>query len=156
MELTNLYFNLVPWIVFFPVLGVLVNLIIGLMTLAIAMMAFAPTYAAIGIAAPLVMVFARLLQGFATGGEFAIATSFLVESAPAHRRGFYGCFQQIGLALAALGGAAPGGKGCRVSSASPRCRTRPSASTSRWKVSAASRASKRDATRRGPLRRRPA
>src|SRR5215212_9866472 len=45
-------------------------LIIGLMTASIAMVAFAPTYAAIGVAAPLVIVLARLLQGFATGGEF--------------------------------------------------------------------------------------
>lgn len=84
------------------------QIIMGMMTVAIAMIAFAPTYAAIGIAAPLLIVLARLLQGFATGGEFAIATSFLVESAPAHRRGFFGSFQQVGLALAALGGALAG------------------------------------------------
>jgi MFS family permease len=57
--------------------------IIAMMTLALAMIVFAPTPAAIGIGAPLLIVVARLLQGFATGGEFAIATSFLVESAPA-------------------------------------------------------------------------
>ena len=68
-------------------------LIIVLMTAAIAMIGFAPTYAAIGVAAPLIIVLARLLQGFATGGEFASATSFLIESAPAHRRGFYGSWQ---------------------------------------------------------------
>src|SRR6516164_10175899 len=65
-------------------------LIIGLMTAAIAMIAFAPTYAAIGVAAPLIIVLARLLQGFATGGEWGSAAAFLVESAPAHRRGLYG------------------------------------------------------------------
>src|SRR6201993_579678 len=53
------------------------SLIIALMTAAIAMVAFAPTYAAIGVAAPIIMVLARLLQGLATGGEFASATSFL-------------------------------------------------------------------------------
>ena len=42
-------------------------LIIGLMTVSIAMVTFAPTYAAIGVTAPLIIVLARLLQGFATG-----------------------------------------------------------------------------------------
>jgi MHS family proline/betaine transporter-like MFS transporter len=79
-------------------------LIIGLMTLAIGMIAFAPTYAAIGIAAPLIIVLARLLQGFATGGEFSCATTFLVEIAPAHRRCFYGSWQLCGLGAAVLMG----------------------------------------------------
>jgi MFS transporter, MHS family, proline/betaine transporter len=84
------------------------QLIIGLMTLAIAMIAFVPPYAAIGIAAPLVIVLARLLQGFATGGEFASATSFLVEMAPLKQRGLYGSLQMVGQSLAALGGAVAG------------------------------------------------
>jgi MHS family proline/betaine transporter-like MFS transporter len=84
------------------------QLIIGLMTLSMAIIAFAPTYAAIGVGAPLLMVFARLLQGFATGGEFASATSFLVETAPAGRRGFYGSLQMVGQSLAALSGAVAG------------------------------------------------
>src|SRR5258708_31856815 len=69
-----------------------------------AMIAFAPPYAAIGIAAPLLILLARLLQGFATGAEFASATTFLVESAPAHRRGFYGSLQMLGQSVAALSG----------------------------------------------------
>jgi MFS transporter, MHS family, proline/betaine transporter len=80
-------------------------LIILLMTVAIALIGFAPTYAAIGFAAPLIIVVARLLQGFATGGEFASATSFLIESAPPHRRGFYGSWQMVGQGLAVLIGA---------------------------------------------------
>jgi MFS transporter, MHS family, proline/betaine transporter len=80
-------------------------LIIVLMTLAIAMIGFAPTYAAIGVAAPLLIVLARLLQGFATGGEFATATAFLIESAPPNRRGFYGSWQMVGQGLAVLIGA---------------------------------------------------
>jgi MHS family proline/betaine transporter-like MFS transporter len=80
-------------------------LIIILMMVATAMIGFAPTYAAIGVAAPLIIVFARLLQGFATGGEFASATSFLIESAPAHRRGLYGSWQMVGQGLAGLFGA---------------------------------------------------
>jgi MFS transporter, MHS family, proline/betaine transporter len=80
-------------------------LIIGLMTLAIAMIGFAPTYAAIGIAAPLLIVLARLLQGFSAGGEFASCTAFLIESAPAQHRGFYGSWQMVGQGLAVLTGA---------------------------------------------------
>ncbi|MCK0505782.1 citrate-proton symporter [Aromatoleum anaerobium] len=81
------------------------QLIIGMMTVAIALIAFAPPYAAIGIAAPLVLVLARLLQGFATGGEFASATAFLIESAPPNRRGLYGSWQMFGQGLAVFCGA---------------------------------------------------
>jgi MFS family permease len=81
------------------------QLILGLMTAAIATLAFAPTYGAIGVAAPLVIVLARLLQGFATGGEWGSAAAFLVESAPAHRRGFYGSWMMAGAGLAMLMGA---------------------------------------------------
>ncbi|MGU7778842.1 citrate-proton symporter [Burkholderia sp. PU8-34] len=84
------------------------QLIIFLMTLAIALIAFAPTYATIGPAAPVLIVVARMLQGFATGGEYASSTAFLVESAPAHRRGLYGSWQLIGQCLAVFAGAAMG------------------------------------------------
>jgi len=84
------------------------QLIITLMALAIAMIAFAPTYASIGIGAPLLIVVARLLQGFATGGEFASATAFLVESAPGNRRGLYGSWQLFGQCLAVFTGAGMG------------------------------------------------
>jgi MFS transporter, MHS family, proline/betaine transporter len=80
-------------------------MVISLMTVAIAMIAFAPTYAAIGVGAPLIMVVARLLQGFSAGGEFASATAFLTESAPAGRRGLYGSWQMVGQGLAVLLGA---------------------------------------------------
>jgi len=79
--------------------------VIASMTVAIALIAFAPTYAAIGFGAPLVIVLARLLQGFSAGGEFASATAFLIESAPAGRRGFYGSWQMVGQGLAVLLGA---------------------------------------------------
>jgi len=49
--------------------------VVALMTVAIAMLAFAPTYAAIGLGAPLIIVLARLLQGFSAGGEFGSSTS---------------------------------------------------------------------------------
>jgi MFS transporter, MHS family, proline/betaine transporter len=82
--------------------------IIALMTLSLLTIAFAPTYSSIGYGAPALIVFARLLQGFATGGQYAIATSFLVEVAPPGRRGLYGSMTQIGQVLAALGGASAG------------------------------------------------
>jgi MFS transporter, MHS family, proline/betaine transporter len=84
------------------------QLILSLMTAAIAMIAFAPTYAAIGVAAPLIIVLARLLQGFATGGEWGSAAAFLVESAPAHGRGFYGSWMMVGAGSAMLTGALMG------------------------------------------------
>lgn len=84
------------------------QLIISLMTLAVALIAFAPTYASIGLAAPALILAGRLLQGFATGGEFASATSFLVESAPPGKRGFYGSLQMVGQGLSALAGALAG------------------------------------------------
>lgn len=75
---------------------------IGLMTVGTAMIAFAPTYAAIGLAAPLIIVLSRLLQGLSAGGEFASATAFLVEHAPPHRRGLYGAWQLSGQGIAIL------------------------------------------------------
>ena len=84
------------------------QLVILLMTVAVAIVAFAPPYRSIGIGAPILIVLARLLQGFATGGEFSSATSFLVECAPAHRRGFYGSLQMVGQGFSALFGALAG------------------------------------------------
>lgn len=84
------------------------QIIIALMTVSLLTIVLAPTYSTIGYAAPAIIVFARLLQGFATGGQYAIATSFLVEVAPPGRRGLYGSMTQIGQALAALGGACAG------------------------------------------------
>jgi MFS transporter, MHS family, shikimate and dehydroshikimate transport protein len=57
-----------------------------------------PTYEAIGLTAPLLLVILRLLQGFAVGGEWAGAVLMAVEHAPAGRRGFYGSWPQAGVA----------------------------------------------------------
>lgn len=81
------------------------QLIIFLMTVATAMIAFAPPYAAIGVASSVMIIVARMLQGLATGGEFASATAFLVEMAPRNRRGLYGSWQMFGQGLAMLLGA---------------------------------------------------
>lgn len=63
---------------------------------------FIPSYASIGIAAPILLVICRLLQGFSTGGEWGGATAFIVEWAPANRRGFFGSFQQASVACGTL------------------------------------------------------
>ena len=55
-----------------------------------------PSYATIGIAAPLLLLLARLVQGFSTGGEYGGAATFIAEYAPDHRRGFYGSFLEFG------------------------------------------------------------
>ena len=57
-----------------------------------------PTYEAIGLAAPVLLVILRLLQGFAVGGEWAGAVLMAVEHAPARKRGFYGSWPQAGVA----------------------------------------------------------
>ena len=84
------------------------QLIMFVMTVAIAVIAFAPTYAAIGLFAPMLIVIGRLLQGFATGGEFASSTAFLIEVAPAGRRGVYGSLQMVGQGLSILLGTLAG------------------------------------------------
>jgi len=61
-----------------------------------------PTHASIGLWAPALLVTARLLQGFAAGGEWGGSTSFIVEWAPHGRRGLYGSFQQSSLAAGLL------------------------------------------------------
>ncbi|SAL44070.1 general substrate transporter [Caballeronia sordidicola] len=84
------------------------SLVIALMTLGILLLAIAPPYAAIGLGAPLIIVFARLLQGFSAGGEFGSATALLIEAAPFSRRGFYGSFQMASQAASLLLGAIAG------------------------------------------------
>ncbi|HKU26805.1 MAG TPA: MFS transporter [Candidatus Sulfotelmatobacter sp.] len=84
------------------------QLIIGLMTVSLLLMVFTPSYSSIGVAAPLLIVLARLMQGLATGGEFASATAYLVEAAPAGRKGLYGAWQMFGQGLANLAGALTG------------------------------------------------
>lgn len=59
-----------------------------------------PSTASIGMAAPLLLIGLRLVQGFAVGGEWAGAVLLSAEHAPSDRRGFYGMFTQLGLGTA--------------------------------------------------------
>ena len=76
-----------------------------LMMVGTAIITFAPTYASIGLAAPLLIVLARLIQGFSAGGEFAGATSFLSEYSLNKKRGQYVSWQQSSQFMASLLGA---------------------------------------------------
>jgi MFS transporter, MHS family, proline/betaine transporter len=73
-------------------------------TLLIAVM---PTYASIGMLAPVGIVIARMIQGFSAGGEFGTATAFLAEHSPA-RRGFFTSWQAASQGLTTLLAAAFG------------------------------------------------
>jgi MFS family permease len=64
-----------------------------LMAIGTGMIGILPTYAQIGVLAPVLLVCARLLQGFSTGGEMGPATAYLLESAPLSRKCFYGSWQ---------------------------------------------------------------
>ena len=61
-----------------------------------------PTYASIGVMAPVLLLAARLLQGFSTGGEWGGATAFMAEWSVEGRRGFYTSFQQMSVAGGSL------------------------------------------------------
>jgi MFS transporter, MHS family, citrate/tricarballylate:H+ symporter len=65
----------------------------SLMGFAIIGLALTPSHARIGVAAPILVILFRMVQGFALGGEVGPTTAFLLESAPAERRGFYTAFQ---------------------------------------------------------------
>jgi MHS family proline/betaine transporter-like MFS transporter len=72
-----------------------------IMTMAVgtAVVAFAPPYTAIGIGAPILIVCGRMLQGFSAGGEIGGATAFLIEHAPADKKGKYASWLQASMAI---------------------------------------------------------
>ena len=62
-----------------------------------ALIAMTPTYDSIGVAAPLMLLVARLIQGFSLGGEYGTSATYLSEMATPERRGFYSSFQYVTL-----------------------------------------------------------
>ncbi|WP_416475301.1 glycine betaine/L-proline transporter ProP [Streptomyces sp. LKA04] len=64
-----------------------------------------PSYATIGVWAPVLLLVARLVQGFSTGGEYAGASTFIAEYAPDKRRGFLGSWLEFGTLAGYIGGA---------------------------------------------------
>jgi MHS family alpha-ketoglutarate permease-like MFS transporter len=77
-----------------------------LMSFGSLLIAGTPTYATIGIMAPVILLLARLLQGLSVGGEYGVSATYLSEMATRNRRGFYSSFQYvtlIGGQLIALG-----------------------------------------------------
>jgi len=75
---------------------------IALMAIGTVLVGMLPTYAAIGVAAPLLLVVARLMQGFSAGGEWGSSTAYIVEWAPQDKRGLYGSFQQMSVVAGLL------------------------------------------------------
>ena len=81
------------------------------------LLAATPVYASIGLAAPLLLMLARIIQGLSLGGEYGAAATYLSEIAPEGRRGFWSSFQYVTLyggqllALALLLGLQAGGAG---------------------------------------------
>src|ERR1700682_5480169 len=61
------------------------------------MIAATPTYASIGIAAPILLGFARMIQGLSLGGEYGTSATYLTEVADEKHRGFYSSFQYVTL-----------------------------------------------------------
>jgi MHS family alpha-ketoglutarate permease-like MFS transporter len=70
---------------------------VSLMALCSMVVALVPGRASIGIAAPIILILARLVQGFATGGEYGTSATYMSEAATRERRGFFSSFQYVTL-----------------------------------------------------------
>jgi len=74
--------------------------VVFVMALATFAMGLLPTYGEVGVLAPALLVVVRLFQGLSAGGEWGGSTSYIVEFAPAERRGFFGSWQLVGVGAA--------------------------------------------------------
>ena len=74
-----------------------------MMCLGSGLIAIIPTYATAGVAAPVLLLTARLIQGFSLGGEYGTSATYLSEMADANNRGFYSSFQYVTLIGGQLG-----------------------------------------------------
>jgi MHS family alpha-ketoglutarate permease-like MFS transporter len=70
---------------------------VSLMAACSAVIALVPSQAVIGAGAPIILILARLLQGFATGGEYGTSATYMSEAATRERRGFFSSFQYVTL-----------------------------------------------------------
>ncbi|NOK33052.1 MFS transporter [Corallococcus exercitus] len=75
---------------------------VTLMCLGSLVIAVCPTYARIGVMAPVVLMLARLLQGLSLGGEYGTSATYLSEVATSRHRGFYSSFQYVTLIMGQL------------------------------------------------------
>ncbi len=75
-----------------------------LMALGTFLVGVIPSYDSIGIWAPILLIFLRVVQGFSTGGEYGGAATFMAEYAPDKKRGFWGSFLEFGTLLGFSGG----------------------------------------------------
>jgi MFS transporter, MHS family, shikimate and dehydroshikimate transport protein len=80
------------------------TLIVAMMTMGLATTAVGllPTYAAVGVLAPVLLVVLRLIQGLALGGQWGGAVLLVTENAPREKRGYYGSFAQLGVPIALI------------------------------------------------------
>lgn len=82
--------------------------VVLLMSVATTLIGLLPSYATAGVVAPALLVVARAAQGFSAGGEYASASSYLVELAPERRRGRYGGWTYFSIGIGLVTGATMG------------------------------------------------
>jgi MFS family permease len=80
------------------------TLVMALMLMGVAstLIGLLPTYAMIGVAAPILLTLLRFAQGLAIGGQWGGAMLLVTESAPAHQRGYYGAYAQAGAPIGVI------------------------------------------------------